>query len=89
MQSIFKDERHRNGAFSRGPERVGPKPALTASTILESALHFLAVVSWSAPVSDANAFPIPYGGRTLGRRLRLVSGKPGHAGTATLSDEWP
>jgi hypothetical protein len=59
MQGIFEDERRGDGAFARRRFAVGPKSALTASKILESALHFLAVVSWSAPVSDANAFSSP------------------------------
>jgi hypothetical protein len=60
MQSIFEDERRGDGAFAPGRFAVGPKPALTASKILESALHFLAVFSWSAPILDSNAFSTPY-----------------------------
>ena len=59
MQRIFEDERRRNGAFARGPEGVGPKPALTALQILESGSHFLAVCALSAPVLDTNAFLTP------------------------------
>jgi len=55
MQRIFEDERRRNGAFTRGPGGVDPKPALTALQILESALHFLAVRALSSPVLDTNA----------------------------------
>jgi hypothetical protein len=45
MQGIFEDERRGDGAFAHRRFAVGPKSALTASKILESALHFLAVVS--------------------------------------------
>ena len=41
MQGIFEDERRGNGAFSSRPEGIGPKSALTALQMLESALHFL------------------------------------------------
>ena len=59
VQRIFEDERRRSGAFSPGPDWVGPKSALPASTMLESGSHFLALVSWSAPISDTNAFAFP------------------------------
>ncbi len=39
MPGIFNDERRQNGAFSRGPFRVGLKWPLAASTMLESGQH--------------------------------------------------
>ena len=43
MQGIFEDERRGSGAFSSRPEGIGPKSALTALRLFESALHFLRV----------------------------------------------
>ena len=41
MQSIFKDERRRDGVFPSRPKGVWPKSALAALRALESAVHFL------------------------------------------------
>ena len=48
MSGIFEDERHRNGGLSPSPSGVRSKSPRTASTMLESAPHFLALFSWSA-----------------------------------------
>ena len=55
MLGIFDDERRGNGPFGRRRFAVGPKSPLTASKMLESGRHFLALSSSSATILVANA----------------------------------
>lgn len=55
MLGIFDDDRRRTGALARGPGGVGRKSVLTASKMLESGPHLLALLSWSDPILIANA----------------------------------